>query len=70
SDFEELGYSWKNVITLPAALLTNYDLGTPILPHATIPILTEEDTISPPLSIAQATSTVVTAHITVSSIIK
>ncbi len=70
SDFEELGYSWKNVITLPTALLTNYDLGTPILPHATIPILTEEDTISPPLSIAQATSTVVTAHITVSSIIK
>ncbi len=70
ADFEELGYSWKNVITLPAALLANYELGMPIFPHNNIPILTEEDSIPMPLPLAQATSTVAAATFGASSIIK
>lgn len=36
-DFEELGFQWKNVITLPDKLLEAYPLGEPIDPHAALP---------------------------------
>lgn len=56
-DFEELGYAWKNVITLPKKLLANYPVGNPVDPH---PVLPESTLVlsSPP---EQATSTVRTA---------
>lgn len=41
TDFEELGYAWKNVILLPAKLLTNYPLGAPVDPHPSTQALLE-----------------------------
>lgn len=32
--FEEMGWSWKNVITLPENLLTQYAIGEPVDPYA------------------------------------
>ncbi len=42
-DFQELGYAWKNVVTLPDRLLGTYPLGQAVNPHASIdlPSLTE-----------------------------
>lgn len=37
SDFEELGFAWKNVIVLPASLLNNYPVGAVVDPHPTYP---------------------------------
>ena len=36
-DFKELGYAWKNVVTLPDKLVTTYPLGEPVDPHGAPP---------------------------------
>jgi hypothetical protein len=47
SIFEELGWSWKNVLTLPDAFIASYPIGDPVDPHAPILTLTTEDATDP-----------------------
>lgn len=61
--FLELGYAWKNVITLPDRLVESYTLGAPLDPHAPLPAMLEES-IAPVILTQTATGTVQAASFT------
>lgn len=45
-DFLELGYEWKNVVTLPDRLLETYHVGAPVQPHAPLEAPPSQITLS------------------------
>jgi len=59
--FEELGWNWKNVVTLPSNLLKEYALGDPVNAHPILePIVTGIATLPPAVSTTSSPTVVAT----------